>query len=261
VADTNNTAELTRTAANESENIKAESEDKASVFAGFQAVLSDILQDITRLEVNTIIVSNISTDSFDARNFYEDLMYLTPDGLGVVRKSLDGWRKYIEDHKSRKDLSWYEDEVEQYKRSAIRYERSKQELEGLENFSSQRQERQQCYQELTDQVLKLRFPKDYRGRIKPDASSIRFLRQLWENEQTLLHGDRIYAQTRLELDGDLTNRFVEDLLLPSHKKLDASTAKIILDIHFNALKNAESQWSTLIANCVGLVEKLAPKRK
>ncbi|MDX2254227.1 MAG: hypothetical protein NW214_01790 [Pseudanabaenaceae cyanobacterium bins.39] len=246
-------------AAKKNEDISANDEEKPSIFKKFTTVLEYILQDITRLEVNTIIVSDIPVDNFDARNFYEDLMFLTPDGLKVVRKSLKKWDDYIQANQANKE--WCENEREQHSRISSRCDKAEQSLIGVASFTGQQQERQQLYQELTDQVLKLNFLKDHRGRIKPDASSIRFLRQLWEYQQNVLSGDRIYAQTRLELDGDLTNRFLEDLLLPSHRKLDTSTAKTILDIHFGAVRNAEEQWTGLIQSCVDLIGKLASKSK
>ena len=49
-------------------------DNQSGSLRGFRETLKDVLEDITTLEVNTIVVSNISTDKFDARKYYEDVL-------------------------------------------------------------------------------------------------------------------------------------------------------------------------------------------
>jgi hypothetical protein len=75
-----------------------------------------------------------------------------------------------------------------------------------------------------------------------------------------LNGERIYAQTKFQLDGDLNNRFLDDLFTPNRSKIDPSIAKLVFDLHHQAVDNAEKQWSGLITTCVNLVKDLMPFR-
>ena len=111
-----------------------------------------------------------------------------------------------------------------------------------------------------EDFLKLDLPKDKEGKILPDAVTIRLFRRLWETEQTIVHGDRIYAQTRFQMDGDLTNRFVEDLFSSGKGRFDPKMVELIFRLHHQAVENAESQWSKLIDTCVGLIKSLAQRK-
>jgi hypothetical protein len=106
----------------------------------------------------------------------------------------------------------------------------------------------------------LDLKKDADGEVIIDGQAIRNLRKLWEFEQSVLNGDRIYAQTKFALDGDLTNRFIDDLFMPSKSKIDPKMAQLIFDLHRQGVENAQKQWSGLINTCVNLVKELIPFR-
>jgi hypothetical protein len=121
---------------------------------------------------------------------------------------------------------------------------------------------QDCYELLSKQILKLNIPKDEAtGEIIIDGKALRSLRKLWEFEQSVLNGDRIYAQTKFSLDGDLTNRYLDDLFMPSRSKIDPKLAGLVFDLHRQGVENAQKQWAGLIDTCVGLIKNLMQFRK
>jgi hypothetical protein len=267
------------------ENNAGDTQDNQSAsLKGFRETLKDVLEDITMLEVNTIVVGNISTDKFDARKFYEDmtntLSYRVDGQIEEVLKNrlakLNEKYNAIKTkgkegtEKERKEYAIEASDYEELRKKSIEYKKSVSEIEKISPSEREKFEKEQeYYRDVYRQFSKLDFSKklDKDGRIVPDASIVRFLRKLWEAEQTIVHCDRIYAQTRFQLDGDLSNRFVGELFGIKDNKSDskleitANNARLILDIHNQAVENAESQWSKLINTAVDLITKLIPYRK
>lgn len=255
------------------ENTSVDNQDKQSgSLRGFRETLKDVLEDITSLEVNTIIVSNISTDKFDARTFYEDITnsftYKIEDF--IVNKHIELSEKAETLRKkgasiSPEEHSDYTKALEDYKKLQAKFDKYKQ---GLAKFPERYDQEQKFYRDVFEQFSKLDFSKHIKNnRLDPDAATTRFLRKLWEAEQTIIHCDRIYAQSRFQLDGDISNRFVGNLfgIVDSESdiklKITSENAQLILKIHNQAVVNAESQWSKLINTAVDLVTKLIPYRK
>jgi hypothetical protein len=231
----------------------------------FREAIKDVLEEITVLEVNTMIVSHIPIVRFDAKQFYADLlesiMYKTEAGLQDIRKALLDRSKELQNQGaavSHAELDRYNHDLEIYKRA----ERS---FNNRQNSTDPKQKEQfeieqACYEELAAKVLHLNIPKDAEGNLIPDAPMICYFRKLWEFEQSLLNGERIYAQTKFHLDGDLTNRFLDDLFVPARSKIDPKMANLVFDLHHQAVENAEKQWTGLIMTCVNLVKELMPFR-
>lgn len=244
-------------------------DNQSGSLRGFRETLKDVLEDITTLEVNTIVVSNISTDKFDARKFYEDVLnsitYKIEDVLQdryiELSQKAEALRKKgaaisSEEHSS------YNSEVSDYEKLKSKFDKYKQDT--LAISQARFEQEQKYYKDVQQQFSKLDFSKNINqtsNRLDPDAATTRFLRKLWEAEQTIIHNDRIYAQTRFQLDGDLSNRFIGDLFGFDNSKLTSEKAQLILKIHNQAVENAESQWSKLINTVVDLVTKLIPYRK
>lgn len=230
----------------------------------FRETIKDVLEEITSLEVNTMIVGTIPMTKFDAQEFYtnliENTMYKTEEGLQDIKISL---LERSNDLKQ-KGAALSQSELEGYNRDLAIYKRAERNFSDLQNSQDPNQREkfeieQVCYEELSNKVLQLNIPqKD--GKIIPDAPIIRNLRRLWELEQSVLNGERIYAQTKFHLDGDLTNKFVDDLFVPSRSKIDPMMAKLIFDLHHQAVENAQKQWTGLITTCVNLVKDLMPFR-
>ena len=262
---------------------KKDGDGESTTLNEFREVLKDVLQDITSLEITTVIVREIRPTRFDAREFYEqlikDLTYKTEEGLQQVKESLlersDRLRQrgrslpqpsamplLPEDTKLiaqyREDLDIYNYDLEVYKRA------EKALSDRLNNTNEFEQEcfrrQQECYRELGHQLSKLEIPLDDKGRVVTDAAMTRFFRELWEYEQSVIKGEKIYAQTRFQLDGDLTNRFIDDLFASSNR-MEPRIAQLIIDLHRQGVENAEKQWSGLINTCLNLVQNLMPFRK
>lgn len=243
--------------------------EKSVSLNSFREALKDILQDITSLEVNTIIVKNISNQQFDARDFYEKLLghvYNCEEGLQDIKKSLLERNNDLKQKKepiSDQERDTYNQDLETYKKAEnLFYSRknSNDPYELDQITKSQEYYEHSEIKSIVKQVLKLHLPKDQEGKIVPDAPMIRIFRKLWEVEQTVIHSDRTYAQTRFQMDGDLTNRYVDDLFMPSKGNFDAKTAELILKLHTQALENAQGQWSKLIDTCIGLITSLTKNK-
>jgi hypothetical protein len=83
-----------------------------------------------------------------------------------------------------------------------------------------------------------------------------YFRKLWEFEQSVLNDERIYIQTKFQMDGDLTHRFVDDLFVPTKSRIDPQMAQTVFELHRQGLENAEKQWMGLLQTCVNLVKDL-----
>jgi|JFJP01.1.fsa_nt_gi hypothetical protein len=262
-----------------------DNDGKSGSLKNFRETLKDVLEEITSLEINTMIVGNIPMHKFDAKDFYRELdkniKYKTEEGLQRVKESLlerstqlkqKGFSlpqqtatpllpkevAIIEEY--RLELTRYNQDLEIYKEAEFIFNERKSSLDESKKTKFLLEE--SCYTEISRQLMKLNIPKNADGDAIVDAPMIRYFRKLWELEQSVLNGDRIYAQTKFSLDGDLTNRFIEDLFIPSKSKLDLDPKMIqlIFDLHRQGVENAQRQWSGLIDTCVNLVKSLIPFR-
>ncbi|PZU99877.1 MAG: hypothetical protein DCE90_00870 [Pseudanabaena sp.] len=245
--------------------VKKDKPNESTTLNRFRETIKDVLEEITTLEVNTIIVRRISIDRYDARTFYEDLLqklaYETEEGLQDVKRSLIERNTELKQKGSAispLELERYNRDLETYRLAERKFNERKNSDNPIEIQQFERE--QSCFKDLSNKVLKLDIPKDERGRIITDAPMIRYFRTLWEFEQMVLNGEQVYAQTKFQLDGDLTNRFNDDLFAPARSKIEPKVAQLILDIHQKALINAEGQWTRLIETCVNLIKDLIPYR-
>lgn len=258
-------------------------EGQSTSLNNFRETLKDVLEEITSLEVNTMIVGNIPMKKFDANEFYrqlnDNIKYKTEEGLQDVKESLlDRSTKLkqkgfslpqqtstpllpkeaalIEEYRA--ELTHYNQDLEIYKEAEFIFNERKNSLDQSEKEKFLLEE--SCYIELSRQLRKLELKTDAKGDVIIDGQAIRYFRKMWEFEQSVLNGDRIYAQTRFALDGDLTNRFVDDLFMPSKSRIDPKMTQLIFDLHRQGVENAQKQWSGLIETCVNLVKSLMPFR-
>jgi hypothetical protein len=257
-------SELAPTASNKPAPLK-DGAGESTTLHKFRETIKDVLEEITILEVNTMIVSHIPITRFDAKAFYEDLledvMYKTEEGLQDIKRVLLARSKELQTLGSAVSQS----ELDRYNRDLEIYKRAERTFRDRQNLSDPKQKEQfkieqACYEELSQKVLQLNIPKDAYGDVNPDAPMIRYFRKLWEFEQSILNGELIYAQTKFHLDGDLNNKFLDDLFVPNKRNIDLKSAKLILDLHHHAVENAQKQWTGLITTCVNLVKDLMPFR-
>jgi len=253
-----------------SKNITGQGSSQSGSLNDFRETIKDVLEQITWLEVNTMIVGRITLTKFDAQDFYthliENTMYKTEEELRDIKKALLQRSTDLKQKGSllsqteldRHDREIYNRDLEIYKRAERAFSDRQNSLDLQQK--TQFEIKKTCYEEIFAKVLQLNLPKNADGSLKTDAKTNRSLRKLWELEQSVLHGERIWAQTKLSLDGDLTNRFVKDLFVPDISEIGPPMAKLIFDLHNQAVENAEKQWTGLITTCVNLVKDLMPFR-
>ncbi len=263
--------------------LSKDSEGQSTSLNNFRETLKDVLEEITSLEVNTMIVGKIPMIKFDAKDFYRELSnnikYKTEAGLQDVKESLLDRSTQLKQKgfslpqqtstpllpkeaaiidEYRAELTRYNEDLEIYKEAERNFHDRQNSLDQQEKERFELE--QSCYVELARQLKKLDIKTDANGEVIVDAPMIRYFRKLWEFEQSVLNGDRIYAQTKFHLDGDLTNRFVDELFMPSKSKIDPKMTQLIFDLHRQGVENAQKQWSGLIETCVNLVKSLMPFR-
>jgi hypothetical protein len=249
----------------------------------FRETMKDVLEEITSLEINTMIVGQIPMRKFDVKDFYveliENIMYKTEEGLQDVKEALLERSSQLKQKglllpqqtttpllpKEALLIEGYRAELTQYNHDLETYKEAERVFNEYQNSSDPEKKNkfdleQSCYQELAKRIFKLKIKKDEDGEIIADGQMIRYFRKLWEFEQYVLNGERIYAQTKFHLDGDLTNRFLDDLFIPSKSKIDPKMAQLVFDLHRQGVENAQKQWSGLIETCVNLVKSLMPFR-
>ncbi|MBD2177411.1 hypothetical protein H6F42_10855 [Pseudanabaena sp. FACHB-1998] len=258
-------------------------EGQSASLNSFRETMKDVLEEITSLEINTMIVGQIPMKKFDIKDFYmelvENIMYKTEEGLQDVKEALLGRSAKLKQKglllpqqsttpllpKEALLIEEYRAELTQYNQDLETYKEAERVFNEYKNSSDPQKKdkfelEQSCYRELAKRIFKLDIKKDEHGEIVPDGQMIRYFRKLWEFEQYVLNGERIYAQTKFHLDGDLTNRFLDDLFIPSKSKIDPKMAQLVFDLHRQGVENAQKQWSGLIETCVNLVKSLMPFR-
>ncbi len=233
----------------------------------FRETLKDIMQDITSLEVNTMIVSEITLAGFVPEDFLEqaitDMSYRTEQGMIELKNELLKRRTQLANESAqidpndveaverhRQNLQTYNDDLEAYKDA-------EEEMQVL--TEAQKDYYLDARRQIRALNLDLTQPLD---QIKLTASEVRKLRKIWEMRNCVINGDRIFAQTKVGLDGDLTNRYVKDLFDGGKEnKLHFDTTRLILELHRIGVENAEQQWKELIDLVIGLVKDLLQFRK
>lgn len=194
-------------------------------FHGFLKSLGEVLEDFTALEVNTMIVSNISGNKFSA--------YLAYTGIYDMRR------------KMREDPDIPPDTKKRYRsileRLQVEYNICFGEHEAAELPNPHSPG---FYQVLEKMEQNSRFRRS--------------LRKLNEQKAAIDSGDihsetvdLIYAQTVMQLDGDVINRYHEKLFSDPKEKRD-----LILQIHNEGVEAGEEQWKGLLNFIVDLTQNI-----
>lgn len=237
-------------------------------FHNFLSSLSDVLVDITALEVNTMVVEEISVNKFIPWEAYRDVYLISEQNLEKQQIHLSLRPHYLNLRKKLEtEYCAYllEDKTLQKETSELRryYESLGDPL-----------------LELNTQTIKLPNP------LNPDANltaeiekiqtflengrSLRCLRKLIELKVALdnrsmalkkikvtepetaenaVTTDIVYAQTIIQMDGDIINRYNQNLFEHKHKD-------IMLEIHKQGVSAGGKQWHGLLEFMVNLVELL-----
>lgn len=278
-----NKQSLNSSSSSDAKKLPKDGEGQSASLNSFRETMKDVLEEITSLEINTMIVGQIPMKKFEVKDFYkelvENIMYKTEEGLQDVKEALLERSSHLKQkglllpqqtsapllpqeariiEEYRAELTQYNQDLETYKEAERVFNERKYSTDPEQQNKFELE--QSCYQELAKRIFKLHIKKDENGEIIPDGPMIRYFRKLWEFEQYVLNGERIYAQTKFHLDGDLTNRFLDDLFIPNKSKIDPKMAQLVFELHRQGVENAQKQWSGLIETCVNLVKNLMPFR-
>ncbi len=203
------------------------SSNLSSKFDKFLSSLGDVLNDITALEVSTMVVSRISGSKFSPLEAYEVIYHISEATLAEEHVAENSspeerrkcWDRYL---KLRSNL-------ERYYANAVHDPRAK----------------------LPDPVRDVEKLEE----VFENAEFLRALRKTREQKRAYdsddplsTEADLIYAQTVIQLDGDVVNRFHEKLFQsPPEKK------ELILKVHAEGVATGESQWRGLLTFVVDLL--------
>lgn len=197
-------------------------------FGSFLNSLGDLLLDITALEVNTMVVANISGHKFVPEEAYEDLY----------------------------DIPSNPDELDYFKERGIPTN-----AEHVMRYCTLRRKLDvECRVLVEDGTVTIApEPTDpMLDKLIGNPKFLRFLRKLSELKSALDSDDPhskdvdlIYAQTVVQLDGDIINRFNEQLFAHPSKE-------VIMKLHNDAVVAGEKQWHGLLGFMVNLIRSMLP---
>lgn len=205
-------------------------------FSAFMNSLGDVLLDITALEVNTMVVSQITGEKFIPEETYGELYRIPMDPRDGAYFQQVGIPYHME---LRSQYCSLRQKLDMYCRLAA--SRLNQPI---------------------DHIPDPQNPADapLLSALMADPEFLRGLRKLGELMSALDAGnprspttDLIYAQTIIQLDGDIINRYHQNLLVHPHKQ-------VIMDLHHQGVAVGEKQWHSLLSFMIDLVGSVVRER-
>ena len=238
----------------------------------FLQSLGEVLIDITALEVNTMVVEQITGEKFIAWEAYRDIYPISPDYLeqqGIYESLRD---RYLELRKTLEleyALLLSDSSTEFYDPTVL-------DGSGEENaiLTDPTVEWHHIQTRLPNPITPTHPEEILRAqRILRNCRFLRCLRKVSELKAALdsrnqalhrkqaplpgyvkpeiLHKavttDMIYAQTVIQLDGDVINRYSQEIFDHPHRD-------VLLQIHHEGVMAGEKQWRGLVEFIVGLVQ-------
>jgi hypothetical protein len=251
--------------------------------------LGNVLDEITAIEINTAIVDEITGDEFIPWEIYRDIYPISREYLEEINVCLSLRDRYLT---LRKKLEFeytllltdpssdlYEPDI---------FSELRRDLPILTNLTSDWETNQTKLPSPfppsnPEQIIKVqkllsdsRFLRKLRqiGELKLLLDSRnRMLLQREQNPQDFVTNtsndeansitveslqNTIYAKTTIQLDGNIINRYSQELLNSSHKEL-------LLEIHQTSVEIGEKQWRRLLDFAIEIIQKTLlsgkPKRK
>ena len=247
----------------------------------FLQSLGEVLIDITALEVNTMVVERITGDKFIAWEAYRDIYAISQSYLEQqeIHKSLGD--RYLELRK-KLELEYVllvgDPTSEFYDPSVL-----ESATEDKQILSDSTVELQETRAALHRSAMLSRLPNPIdpstpgeilkAQAVLKDSRFLRSLRKMSELKAALdnrnkalqrMHDenlgriasdalqkavttDLIYAQTVIQLDGDVINRYSQEILDHPHRE-------VILQIHRDGVTASEKQWRGLLEFIIGLIQ-------
>ena len=238
----------------------------------FLQSLGEVLIDITALEVNTMVVERITGDKFIAWEAYRDIYPISQQYLeqqGIHQSLLE---RYIELRKNLEleyALLLSDPTSEFYDPTVL-----ESATEGNQILTNPTLELHEMRSQLPDPINPTNSGEILKVReLLNNSRFLRSLRKISElkaaldnrnkallrkrNEQLgriapdvlqkAVTTDLIYAQTVIQLDGDIINRYSQEILDHPHRE-------VILQIHQEGVAAGEKQWRGLLEFIIGLVQ-------
>ncbi len=241
-------------------------------FNDFVESLGQVLIDITALEVNTMVVEQITGDKFIPWEAYRDIYpisntYLEQKGIHEslrdryieLRKNLElEYTLLLSDPKSEfYDQGVLDSATQQYNHiltdSTVELDQMQSRLP--DPYSINTSQKALYIKKILNNchfLRSLRKISELKGALDNRNKAL----QKKQDEQRHLTSeviadavktDIIYAQTVIQLDGDLINRYSEKILDHPHRD-------VILQIHREGVISGEKQWHGLLEFVIGLVQ-------
>lgn len=235
----------------------------------FLTSLSDVLMDITAIEVNTMVVDHISASKFIPWEAYRDIYLISENYFytGNIHNSLHEHYKSLrqkleleycillltDDHENeqlKEYAQFLNDPTKEITEKNTILPNPRYENDSIESFNKM----EICWQNgrflrSLRKLYELKLALDNQNAAirKNESGELEFFD--WETTT-----DVIYAQSVIQLDGDIINRYDRRLLQHKHKN-------VILEIHKQGVVASEKQWHGLLQVMLTLVESFVLKRR
>lgn len=251
-------------------------------FISFTESLNDVLLDVTALEVNTMLVDEIRGTKFLPEDAYQDIYFclnrnrkIPRSLIGRLEEEINALRTMrgvtIEDRVPPSFKKYDDALIEEFDPHAEKYWQLRDRLrrEYSQIFFNDIYDEDHPYSleaelpfpydvERQKNSEDLRFSKVLVDYVLQDSRFLRSLRKLIELKAAIAQDDKIYAQTVIQLDGDVITRYRKSLFEPSplEGKDELVNKELIMNVHHQGVTAAEEQWRGLLRFCVQIVKEL-----
>lgn len=235
----------------------------------FVGSIADLLNDITALEVNTMIVAEITGAKFNAWEAYQEIYSICDSDYFVVKRiPIELKTRYKNLFEALERDYFYllvDPKSELYNPNDEIIRRYRERIEWLKRKQGENVESDPKYQELVRPILpdptvlesttllKLQELLNNSKFLRNVRKTIELKAALDSSDPTSESIDIVYAQTVMQLDGDIINRY--------HTKLfeDEEIKALVLKTHNEAVVAGEEQWRGLLNFMVNLVRSTTSK--
>ena len=218
----------------------------------------NLLENITSVEISTVIVEEIVDEIFIPWEVYQDIYYLSRSDLersSVDRSLHDRYLQLRRQLELAYCLLLIDTNSQLYKRILVK--EIKRDLPAL---SKKNDEWSTIATRLPEPIAHSRHQMREVNRLLKDSQFINVLQQLNKHKIALDRRDRTlrstpssndisdltYAQTSLQLDGKIINRYSQAIL-------ERSDRELLLQLHEQSTTTGEQQWRGLIQFLVSLI--------
>ena len=220
----------------------------------------NLLENITTVEISTVIVEEIVDEIFIPWEVYQDIYYLSRFNLersSVDRSLHDRYLQLRRQLELAYCLLLIDANSQLYKRILV-----KEVKRDLPVLSKKNDEWETIATRLPEPISHNRHQMRKVNRLLKDSQFINVLQQLNKRKTALDRRDRIlrsapssndisdltYAQTSLQLDGKIINRYSQAIL-------ERSDRELLLQLHEQSTTTGEQQWRGLIQFLVSLITR------